>query len=139
MKRMVMVLTIGALFLALAAGVALATDYYGNPYAETIRGSNGDDVIRGAGGGDFLSGGLGDDRLYGGAGDDGLYGNAGNDTLTGGNGPDRIVGGSGNDTVYSVGDDSVDYVDCGPGYDVANRQPGPGANDTFVDCEKFIY
>lgn len=130
MKRMVMVLTIGALFLALAAGVALATDYYGNPYAETIRGSNGDDVIRGAGG---------DDRLYGGAGDDGLYGNAGNDTLTGGNGPDRIVGGSGNDTVYSVGDDSVDYVDCGPGYDVANRQPGPGANDTFVNCEKFIY
>ena len=142
MRRTITATIIGALLLALAAGTALAMHgpFYGTAGSDTFYGNPGDDLAYGYGGDDYLAGSTGNDRIHGGADFDRIYGGANNDQLYGGNGSDRIIGGSGNDTVYSVGDDSNrDYVDCGPGYDTANRQPGPGAGDTFVNCEKFIY
>lgn len=128
------------LMLALTATVALGAQrlgtsgnnvLYGTPYADTIYGYAGNDALYGK---------AGDDKVYGGTGNDSLYGNRGNDSLYGGKGTDRIYGGYGDDFVSSVGDDSdADYVDCGPGYDTANRMPGPGAGDTFVNCEEFVY
>ena len=66
-----MVLAVGAALLASTARVTVATNFYSDPYPETITGTSGDDEIRGAGSG-LLSG-------------------------------------------------------------------GPGANDTFVNCEEFVY
>lgn len=64
-----------------------------------------------------------------------MRGDAGDDTLIGGAGSDRILGGSGNDEIRPAGDNTIDYINCGPGYDVVNREPGE-ARDTLVDCER---
>ncbi len=140
MRRITTIAVLAALMLALTATVAFAaTKYgtsgnnvlYGTPYADTLYGYGGHDTLYGYGG---------KDKEYGGRGNDHLYGGRGNDSLYGGSGTDRIYGGYGDDFVSSVGDDSNrDYVDCGPGYDTANRMPGPGAGDTFVNCEEFVY
>jgi Ca2+-binding RTX toxin-like protein len=51
-------------------------------------------------------------------------------------GEDALYGGPGNDTVYSVGDNAGDYVDCGTGTDTVKK--GSDQNlDRFVDCERF--
>ena len=140
MRRITTIAALSMLMLALTATLALGAQrlgtsgndvLYGTPYADTIYGKAGADTLYGK---------AGADKVYGGAGNDGVYGNRGNDSLYGGKGTDRIYGGYGDDFVSSVGDDSdADYVDCGPGYDTANRTPGPGAGDTFVNCEEFVY
>ena len=141
MRRTIKATIIGVLLMALTATTALAMHgpFYGTAGPDTFYGNPGDDRIYGFGGGDYLAGSTGNDLIKGGAGEDIVRGGAGNDHLYGGNGSDRILGGPGNDTIYSVGDDSSDYVDCGTGYDTANRQPGPGADDRFVNCENFVY
>ncbi len=74
------------------------------------------------------------DGISGGPGNDLVRGDVGNDTLIGGSGSERILGGTGNDEIRPAGDNSVDYVNCGPGYDVVDR--GGDARDTLVDCER---
>ena len=131
MRRITTMTVLSVLMLVLTATVALGAQRLG---------TSGNDVLYGTPYADTIYGYAGADKLYGGSGNDSLYGNRGADSLYGGKGTDRIYGGYGNDFVSSVGDNSnADYVDCGPGYDTANRMPGPGAGDTFVNCEEFVY
>ncbi|SCX83914.1 calcium-binding protein [Microvirga guangxiensis] len=73
--------------------------FYGNDYADVIRGGNGNDQIYSYGGDDILFGDAGSDKLYGGHGDDDLYGGTGRDVLNGGSGSDYLSGGLDNDTL----------------------------------------
>jgi Ca2+-binding RTX toxin-like protein len=51
-------------------------------------------------------------------------------------GEDALYGSPGNDTVYSVGDNAGNYVDCGTGTDTVKK--GSDQNlDRFVGCERF--
>lgn len=94
--------------LVLVSGVALAAFRYGSDGGETLYGTLKADTVYGYGGGD---------RIYGFEGNDLLRGNPGNDAIYAGFGNDRVFGGSGSDSIHVGNDESVDYVDCGPGYD----------------------
>jgi Ca2+-binding RTX toxin-like protein len=115
-------------------------------------GFTGHDVLDGGDGADFIEGARGDDVIYGGDGSDkcegdddcvNLYGDTGNDTIYGGLGDDDMEGEQGDDRLYgNAGDDWIDaaddenvghfdYVDCGPGHDVAVVNE----DDTVVNCE----
>jgi len=81
---------------------------WGDLFADTIEGGNGNDQIDGYGGDDSLSGGAGDDSLLGDAGSDRLSGGEGNDSLQGGDGADTLSGDAGADTLAGgLGDDSL--------------------------------
>jgi len=73
--------------------------FYGNDYADVIRGGNGNDVVYSYGGHDILFGDAGSDKLFGGTGDDDLYGGTGRDSLNGGSGSDYLSGGLDHDTM----------------------------------------
>jgi Ca2+-binding RTX toxin-like protein len=81
-----------------ASGVAITV--VGTPRADLLRGTPAADKVLGA------------------AGADRLFGYAGDDLLVGGPGRDRMYGGTGNDRLLAR-DGTRDYVDCGPGRDVA--------------------
>lgn len=125
------VLTVGALLLALSARVALAITESGTSGPDTLVGTNAADAIYGYGGNDKMDG------------------RGGNDELRGGRGADRMEGGNGSDTAYAGrcadfvdvrGYDSRDYAYCGPGVDTANNMPGPGPADFFAaDREESVY
>lgn len=80
----------------------------GSAFADSLRGTGGDNWIYGGGGADAVFGRGGSDVLIGEAGDDTLYGNEGDDWLYGGDGIDRLIGGSGAD--YFNGGDGFDFV-----------------------------
>ena len=105
MKRALMIVALGVLMIALAAGVALAALRIGNDQPNKLFGTYGDnvgqDTLLGFGAGDLLVGRSAADQLAGGSGRDRLYGNDGNDTLDGGPGRDRIFTGFGFDFVYA--------------------------------------
>lgn len=84
----------------------------GTPRADVLVGSNEDDVIFGRGGADRI------------------FGRGGNDRLSGGPGRDRIYGGPGRDLILARGG-GADFVDCGPGKDVARAD----ARDRVKHCE----
>jgi Ca2+-binding RTX toxin-like protein len=63
----------------------------GSQYADTLRGTTGNNVLNGGVGVDKLFGGAGLDTLIGGKGRDTLQGDAGNDRLTGGLDADKFV------------------------------------------------
>jgi Ca2+-binding RTX toxin-like protein len=115
MRRTVLLLVVGALIIALAAGAALAVLRVGNDQPDTLRGTLGDnkgqDTLLGLGGGDLLVGRSAADQLAGGFGPDRLEGNDGNDTLDGGRGEDDIFTGSGFDFVYAA-DGDRDVINC---------------------------
>jgi hypothetical protein len=115
MKRAAMILALGTLMVALAAGVALAALRIGNDQPNTLRGTFGDgrgqDTLMGLGAGDLLVGRSAADQLAGGFGNDRLEGNDGNDTLDGGRGEDRILTGTGFDFVYAA-DGNRDVINC---------------------------
>jgi Ca2+-binding RTX toxin-like protein len=115
MKRAAMILALGTLMVALAAGVALAVLRVGNDQPNTLRGTFGDgrgqDTLLGKGAGDLLIGRSAADQLAGGFGNDRLEGNGGNDTLDGGPGEDRILTGTGFDFVYAA-DGNRDVISC---------------------------
>ncbi len=90
-RRPVLLLTLGTIFLALTAGVALA--------ANMITGTNGDDELYGTPVEDVIDGLRGDDEIHG---------DAGNDRIYGGNGADTIDCGDGHDIVYKDKYDAVD-------------------------------
>jgi Ca2+-binding RTX toxin-like protein len=98
--------------------------FYGNDYADVIRGGNGNDDIYGYDGDDILFGDAGNDRLYGGRGDDDLYGGTGRDLLVGDFGSDYLSGGLDRDTLYG-----------GPGKDyfVFDSTPSATNMDTIKD------
>lgn len=85
----------------------------GTPRADTLIGSDEDDVIFGRGGADRI------------------FGKRGNDRLSGGPGRDRIFGGPGRDLILARGG-GADFVDCGPGKDVARVD----ARDRVRHCER---
>lgn len=60
--------------------------------------------------------------LNGGAGNDQLFGGAGNDVLIGGAGGDHLFVNGGNDAFFAR-DGEADFVDGGPGFDQASRDP----------------
>lgn len=106
----ILLVVAGLLFIALAAGDALAG---------TVVGRGGEDEIRGSAARERMAGLNGDDRLYGLAGDDILIGGRGDDELYGGSGGDALLGGSGDDFIEAR-DGEQDYVACGSGADVAS-------------------
>lgn len=85
----------------------------GTPRADILIGTNEDDVIFGRGGADRI------------------FGKRGNDRLHGGTGRDRIYGGPGRDLILARGG-GADFVDCGPGKDVARVD----ARDRVRHCER---
>lgn len=85
----------------------------GTPRADLLIGTNENDVIFGRGGADRI------------------FGKGGNDRLHGGPGRDRIYGGPGRDLILARGG-GADFVDCGPGEDVA-RVDG---RDRVRRCER---
>ena len=140
MKRAAIIVGLGALMLALAAGMALAILRFGDNDPNTFRGTRGDnrgqDTFFGRGAGDTLIGRSAADQLAGGNGPDHLEGNEGNDTLDGGAGQDRIFTGAGFDFVYAF-DGYRDTINCNgqSGYrivfdrfDDLNRCPGANAD-----------
>jgi Ca2+-binding RTX toxin-like protein len=100
---------------------------------DRIRGGPGDDILFGRAGDDELFGGDDADYLEGGRGRDLLVGGRGNDRLVGGLDSDRLRGGPGNDELVAY-DGTRDYVDCGPGFDVARVD----RHDRVVHCEHVI-
>lgn len=113
----VLVVVVGLLLLSLAAGDALA---------DAELGGRGDDALRGSDLDDRLAGFGGEDRVLGLAGKDGLSGGGGDDELYGGQGSDALLGGTGDD-FFETKDGERDYLDCGPGDDVAS-----------VDLEDYV-
>ena len=105
MRRTVLLLVVGALIIALAAGAALAVLRVGNDNPNTLYSTTGDnkgqDTLFGLGTGDKLIGRSAAYQLAGGPGNDRLEGNDGNDTLDGGTGRDLILTGRGFDFVYA--------------------------------------
>lgn len=81
MKRVVLVLTVGALVLALTATVAMAATRHGTNGDDLMYGTNNADQMYGYGGNDLMYGLAGNDLMYGGSGDDYVYGRDGNDNL----------------------------------------------------------
>lgn len=148
-RRTGLMISVAALTLVLASGVAFAavidgtpgddSDLNGTRKSDTIRGFGGDDTLRGLESSDKLSGGAGDDLLRGMNGDDLLLGGAGRDEIYGQRGADRVVGGSGNDLIVvdlPSGDES-DAVSCGYGDDTvyANRKDGVSKNCETVEIQ----
>ena len=130
MKRVIMVLTVGALLLALTATVALAATRYGTNGDDLMYGTNGADRMYGRGGSDLMYGLAGNDLMYGGYGNDYVYGRDGNDSLYGRYGYDEISGGKGSDYIDTK-DGKRDRVWCGPGRDSFTVDK----LDVVSDCE----
>lgn len=105
-----LLVAVGAFLLVLTAGQA---------FAGTVTGGWGEDALRGTDREDRLAGFGGDDDIWGLAGDDVLSGSGGADELYGGEGRDVVVGGAGDDFIEAK-DGARDYVECGPGTDIAS-------------------
>ena len=130
MRRTGLLLVTVVLAMVLASGVVLAATVNGDAKSNKHVGTGGADTMRGFGGADSIYGRGGRDVMYGGDGQDRLYG---------GNGFDRIYAGAGNDFVSVIGDDAGDHVNCGPGKDTVNEQPGEqGPADVYEHCEIIV-
>jgi hypothetical protein len=106
-----------AVFVALdtrAADGELGEGDYVTPDVEDVYGGSGGDALYGSAAGNLIDGGAGDDTIDAGAGSDALVGGAGADTLR-------------------ARDGEADYVDCGPGPDVAVVD---AVDSVAADCEE---
>ena len=134
---MIKVFVVGALLVALTAGVALAVLRVGDDDPNDLVGTTGNNTVEGQdflfgfGDADDLRGRSGPDYLWGGSEGDELWGGGGNDVVDGGNGEDTIHTGTGFDVVYAK-DGSEDTIDCNyeGGYFIANWDEGL---DTDID------
>ncbi len=90
-------------------------NFYGNDFANRLRGNGGNDEFYGLDGDDTLEGGAGNDGLIGQDGDDLLIGGSGDDRLAGGIGDDTLTGGTGDDTI--TGREGADIISGGSGVD----------------------
>lgn len=140
MKRATLLVSLVAIIVGIFAAAAMAATFIGTNAPNKISGTNSADFIRSLGGNDTLYGRLGNDRIYGGDANDTIYGQPGDDVLNGGNGNDKIITNDGRDQAYGApGDDSItavndtqpDFVNCGPGNDIARIQ----ANDYVDDSQ----
>ncbi len=136
MRRVALVLTVMALALVLASGVAWAVNKVGTDGPDTLRGTNGDDNLLGRGGNDVLFGLGGRDNLLGEEGKDWILGGnerrplEGDKNLVGGPGNDAVLGGLGSDNL--VGSSGNDFVDGGFG---ADNLTGGDGTDLLFDGE----
>ncbi len=129
MKRAMMLTVVVGLMVALAATVAFAANVQcPNRGGNTCVGTAGNDKITGTNRADNMDGRNGNDRLYGKAGSDVIKGSLGDDLLQSSTGDDRLFGGlsrdlavsaSGEDFIKVNGDNAVDRVFCGGGFDEA--------------------
>ncbi len=148
MRRVALVLTVTALALVLASGVALAVNKVGTNGSDTLRGTNRADNLLGKGGKDRLFGLGGSDNLLGGPGNDSVQGDRGPDSLVGNSGNDLVVGWEGSDNVMGAGgtdllvdgpfhgpfdETSEDNVSGGDGNDVIFSNSEPAFKDV-VTC-----
>lgn len=147
MRRAILVLATMAVASVLASGVALADVFVGDAGDNRLVGTDERDRMSGGGGDDLMRGLDGSDEMHGGSrhtfdknGADTMYGGRGRDVMNGEGGADHIYGGKGDDYISSIGDNAVDYVDCGGGNDSVNRSrvTGPDRADVFVNCEKSV-
>jgi Ca2+-binding RTX toxin-like protein len=107
--------------------------FYGNDYADIIRGGYGNDLIYSYGGHDTLFGDAGNDKLYGLIGDDDLYGGTGRDLLSGGSGSDYLSGGLDIDTLAgSTGRDYFVFDSTASIYNVDTITDFTPADDTIM-------
>ena len=147
MRRAIMLVMTGSLFLTLSAGVALAATYTctdgscpGTNNNDEITGDAGNQTFRLKAGDDLAFGKAGADALYGDGGDDGLYGNRGADLLRdkGGQGDyDELFVGKGNDVLRADDGDSRGSGSCGAGDDTLHVDSASEA-DNFSNCEEII-
>jgi Ca2+-binding RTX toxin-like protein len=117
----------------------------GNPGHDRVVGGMGDDYLSGGpgydtifgqGDNDVIMGGWGHDRMYGGTGDDRVFGGYGNDLMWLGAGADMAFGGPGHERIMSLAvDNTVDYIFCGRGWDVAWIRSEDKADRS---CERII-
>jgi RTX calcium-binding nonapeptide repeat (4 copies) len=98
-----------------------------------------DRAIRGTSGNDTINAGDGRDRVRALAGNDTVFGGSGRDRIWAGLGRDEVFGGTGRDRLFihnvgdvsSLGDDSGDEADGGPGRDRILARDG---EEDEVDC-----
>lgn len=130
-RRLIVLLTTGAMSLMLLATPVLAASFIGTDDDDVIFGTRNADRISGLDGHDRLGGGGGNDRISGGDGHDVIFGGRGDDVLRGDRGQDRIAGGMGNDRI-GVLDGDDDQVFCGTGFDRVIADEDDVVSDT---CE----
>ncbi len=125
MKRLTVLLSVGALLMTLAAGMALAAtvscqinvvclagaETGDGQGPDALTGTTGKDAMYGFTGNDLLSGDSGEDEMSGFTGNDFLSGMGGDDDLIGGAGADRLFGGPNDDFLY--GGSGVDRMNTG--------------------------
>src|SRR5215203_4214318 len=146
MRRVILLLTMMALTLLVASGVALAVTKIGTNGPDTLKGTNGADHLLGKGANDVLFSLAGKDTLLGEQGKDwvlggneqrplggvkNLVGGPGNDGVLGGKDSDNVTGNSGNDFVN--GDFGPDKILGGEGNDVLDLINKPAKRDV-VTC-----
>jgi hypothetical protein len=120
MKRLYSLLAVMVVMVAaplFGAHEALAEDFPGTPFNDTLIGTALNDALTGLEGNDYLEGRGGDDLLDAGLGDDTIKGGDGNDQIYPGEGNDKVYAGGGNDLIYARDTGGVDYIDCGAGFD----------------------
>jgi hypothetical protein len=116
MRPAALFLTVMAVVLALASGLALAEEKSGDGGNNRLVGTPHRDTISGAGGNDDIFGKAKRDRLYGDSGADKVFGNTGPDYLFAGMGPgDRVYGDGGNDFLNTIDERRDRVIDCGAG------------------------
>lgn len=105
--------------------------------AALIRGTPHDDRLVGTPAADQIYGLAGDDEIRGKDGPDRIEGGPGGDTMYAGGGSDRQDGGPGPDTLWAVAKDGdTDFLDCGPGRDVAHIREGE--RSVVTNCERVV-
>ena len=104
----------------------------GNPWNETLFGSNAADTIDARGGNDVVRARGGNDTVLGGAGNDVLHGDAGHDVLIGNTGSDTMNGGSGMDRMVWNNGDGSDRMEGGQGWDTAEVNGSVTDGDNFT-------
>ena len=117
--------------------VALALTLAATASAAFIKGTRGDDQLVGTPAADQIYGLAGDDQIRGKDGNDDIDGGPGADTLYAGGGSDHLDGGYGPDTLWAVAKDGdTDFLNCGPGRDVAHIREGE--RSVVTNCERVI-
>ena len=140
MKRVSLVLVMGAIVLALTASVALAATRYGTAGPDELVGTGGNDQLVGYGGNDRIDGRGGDDLLKGGRGADGItVGDCSSSMIFGGRGNDSIDARDNCSYAQEVPgpEPDKDKIDCGYGFDTV-RLSYQGSAAVSSNCERVI-
>ena len=146
MSRVMKVVVLGAMFVVLSAGTALAATLVGTAGDDNISGSGVSDQIFTLEDNDTVDG-MGGNEIYGNENNDNLIGAEGSDTVYGNTGNDAVdlasfdipgdrdkgYGGKSNDTI-GARDGNFDIVNCGEGgSDVAFFDAG--IDQVAANCE----